>query len=306
MRGAPRLPQRGATFPRENGASRTSASRDRMESSPRNSGVARGTWLAHDPRDDLHGALRAGSLEVRADIPHRRRIQTKVAEGQRVTAARGSRDALCARRIPAYAHTRPYLDMHSGRFARHPDSANGHGAEMLPGGASGGRARACPGSPSVPGGTPRDDFSGIVSRPAEEFYNEYDVSDPSTTDPEPGCFSYGEHVESRGEIDYAPFGERAEDRARFHHDLLDGGDAPSRILRRQWWAVPDHLVVVVVVYFEANPNMSYCRKLLRRGWQECLARVPAPRSRSYFARIGSGRTDNLPVATSAPMVSLRE
>ncbi|HTS28530.1 MAG TPA: hypothetical protein VMH81_21800 [Bryobacteraceae bacterium] len=107
----------------------------------------------------------------------------------------------------------------------------------------------------MPGGTPRDDFSGIVSRPAEEFYNEYDVSDPSTTDPEPGCFSYGEHVESRGEIDYAPFGERAEDRARFHHDLLDGGDAPSRILRRQWWAVPDHLVVVVVVYFEANPNM---------------------------------------------------
>ena len=48
--------------------------------------------------------------------------------------------------------------------------------------------------------------------------------------------------------------ERAENRARFHYSLLAGlssrAKVPFAILRRQWWAVPDTLVVVVV-YFQA-------------------------------------------------------
>lgn len=106
----------------------------------------------------------------------------------------------------------------------------------------------------TPGGTPADGFSRIASRPSEEFYNEYDTGDQPGTNAEPISFSYGEHVETCTGIDYAPFVERAESRARFHYSLLAGlsspGKVPFAILRRHWWAVPDTLVVVVV-YFQA-------------------------------------------------------
>jgi hypothetical protein len=106
----------------------------------------------------------------------------------------------------------------------------------------------------MPGGTPPDGFSRIASRPSEEFYNEYDTGDQWGTNTEPISFSYGEHVETCAGIDYAPFVERAENRARFHYGLLAGlssaAKVPFAIVRRQWWAVPDTLVVVVL-YFQA-------------------------------------------------------
>ncbi len=106
----------------------------------------------------------------------------------------------------------------------------------------------------TPGGTPRDEFSRIASRPSEEFYNEYDTGDEPATNTEPISLSYGEHVETCKGVDYAPFVERAENRARFHYGLLaalsSAAKLPFAILRRDWWAVPDTLVVVVV-YFQA-------------------------------------------------------
>jgi hypothetical protein len=104
------------------------------------------------------------------------------------------------------------------------------------------------------GGTPPDEFSRLASAPLEEFYNEYDVGDPSARNAEPVSFSYGEHVETCAGIDFAPFVERAENRARFHYDLLasrrfGSAKAPFTILRRDWWAVPGTLVVVVI-YFQ--------------------------------------------------------
>src|SRR5262249_55425071 len=115
-----------------------------------------------------------------------------------------------------------------------------------------GEAAPTPSALVMPGGTPLDGFSRIASRPSEEFYNEYDTGDQSNT--EPISFSYGEHVETCSGIDYAPFVERAETRARFHCGLLasisSGAKVPFAILRRDWWAVPDTLVVVVV-YFQA-------------------------------------------------------
>jgi hypothetical protein len=103
---------------------------------------------------------------------------------------------------------------------------------------------------AMPGGTPRDRFSQIVSRPSEEFYNEYDTSGEAEANTEPISFSYGEHVDTCAGIDYAAFVERAENRARFHHGLLSARTAapkaPFTILRRDWWTVPDTLVVVVV------------------------------------------------------------
>jgi len=105
----------------------------------------------------------------------------------------------------------------------------------------------------MPGGTPPDRFSRIAARPSEEFYNEYDTGEQTGTNPEPVSFSYGEHVETCSGIDYAPFVERAENRARFRYRLLVGLSSaakPFALLRRDWWAVPDTLVVVVV-YFQA-------------------------------------------------------
>ena len=103
------------------------------------------------------------------------------------------------------------------------------------------------------GGMSPDEFSRIASQPVEEFYNEYDVGDPLVTSAEPFSFSYGEHVENCAGINFAPFVERAENRARFHHNLLVGHSGsvkvPFTILRRDWWTVPETLVVVVI-YFQ--------------------------------------------------------
>lgn len=110
-------------------------------------------------------------------------------------------------------------------------------------------------SPSAlerPGGTPPDVFSRIAARPSEEFYNEYDTGDQVRNPSEPISFSYGEHVETCADIDYAPFVERANNRARFHHGLLAhaSAGAPFTVFRRDWRVVPENLVVVVV-YFQA-------------------------------------------------------
>jgi hypothetical protein len=106
----------------------------------------------------------------------------------------------------------------------------------------------------APGGTSPEEYSRLAGEPAHEFYNEYDVAERSGAHLEPVSFSYGEHVESCAAIDYAPFVERAEKRARFHYKVLtslSGAERlPFAILRREWWAVPDTLVVVVV-YFQA-------------------------------------------------------
>ena len=110
-----------------------------------------------------------------------------------------------------------------------------------------------PGALVVPGGTSREEFSRVASHPSEEFNSEYDVGDPAGTVAEPFSFSYGEHVEACVGINYAPFVERAEHRARLHHgELVVSGAAKLSfaVLRRDWWAVPDNLVVVVV-YFRA-------------------------------------------------------
>ncbi|HLK65620.1 MAG TPA: hypothetical protein VKU19_19415 [Bryobacteraceae bacterium] len=105
---------------------------------------------------------------------------------------------------------------------------------------------------SAPGGTPRETFARIAVDRSDEIYNEYDWSDPETRNVEPYSFSYGERVASCDAIDYGPFVTRAQSRACFYHAVLAGFsrdvNGSFRVLRRQWWSVPDHLVVVVVKF----------------------------------------------------------
>ena len=93
----------------------------------------------------------------------------------------------------------------------------------------------------------------LSSQPSEEFYNEYDTGEQPGANTEPFSFSYGEHVETRSGIDYSAFVERAEECARFHHCRLAASSIAARvpfaILRRDWWAVPDTLVVVVIYFW---------------------------------------------------------
>jgi hypothetical protein len=106
----------------------------------------------------------------------------------------------------------------------------------------------------TPGGTAPDEFSRICSQPTQEVYNEYDVGEGPGVNAEPISFSYGEHVETCAGIDYAPFVQRAENRARAYYNVLAGlssaGALPFAILRRHWFAASDNLAVVVV-YFQA-------------------------------------------------------
>jgi hypothetical protein len=110
-----------------------------------------------------------------------------------------------------------------------------------------------PGAFATPGGTPAEEFARICSQPADEIFNEYDLGGPPEGS-EPITFSYGEHVEASSSVDYAPFVERAENRARFHHRLLSGVSCgtqrPFAIFRRNWFAASDNLIVVVI-YFQA-------------------------------------------------------
>jgi hypothetical protein len=115
------------------------------------------------------------------------------------------------------------------------------------GGRPPGESTPMPGALQVPGGTPPDEFSRIVSQHPDEFYNEYDVCDQPETTNEPISFSYGEHVESCSGIGFAPFVERAEKRARLYHNVL-AANSPFSVLRREWWTVPETLVVVVVYF----------------------------------------------------------
>ncbi|HXP87686.1 MAG TPA: hypothetical protein VN841_23335 [Bryobacteraceae bacterium] len=117
-----------------------------------------------------------------------------------------------------------------------------------------GESEPTPQALKEPGGTPPEKFAGLTMQRADEFYNEYDVCDPPGMSTDPVTFSYGEYVETCDGIDFEPFLERAENRARFHYDLIAGrpgsAKAPFAVLRRDWWAIADAKFVVVVVYFQ--------------------------------------------------------
>lgn len=117
-----------------------------------------------------------------------------------------------------------------------------------------GEPEPAPSAFATVGGTTPAEFARICSHPAQEVYNEYDVGGPPTGTAELITFSYGEHVEPCSNVDYAPFVERAERHARFYYELLATllrpAIVPFAIVRRNWFAASDNLIVVVI-YFQA-------------------------------------------------------
>ncbi len=111
-----------------------------------------------------------------------------------------------------------------------------------------GQNEATPEDLTQPGGTPPEAYASPAKEQMGEIYNGYDVAEPSATIAEPVSFSYGEHVERFDSIDFEPFVERAEQRARSYHALLSAS-APFQVLKRNWWSIDGNFVVVVVYFF---------------------------------------------------------
>ena len=69
-----------------------------------------------------------------------------------------------------------------------------------------------------PGGATLEELERLAPQRADEIYNEFDFTDPSTPDPGPITLSYGESISgSNPTLDFRPFVERAERVARCYH-----------------------------------------------------------------------------------------
>jgi hypothetical protein len=104
-----------------------------------------------------------------------------------------------------------------------------------------------------PGGATLEILTAQRAHHVDEIYSEFDVVDPAGAPADIFTFSCGERAPGREEIDFAPFIERAENRARLHFDFLksrSGSRVDSfRIVRREWWRTTNPDLVVVMVYF---------------------------------------------------------
>ena len=105
----------------------------------------------------------------------------------------------------------------------------------------------------VPGGATAEMLAAQAGGPRrmDEIYIDFDHRDPSDTNHDIVMFSYGERLPASEGIDFQPFVERAERRARFHYELLKGpsrGDAMT-IVRREWMCATNPDIAVVHVYF---------------------------------------------------------
>ena len=89
---------------------------------------------------------------------------------------------------------------------------------------------------------------------AHEVYVEFDHRDEKSRTQSIMMFAYGERVALSDRFSFEPSVARAEHRARFHRDLLDGTAAarePFRVLRREWFMVRETNLATVHIYFEA-------------------------------------------------------
>jgi hypothetical protein len=108
---------------------------------------------------------------------------------------------------------------------------------------------------SAPGGATFEELAALhaagETKRLDEIYTDFDVRDPEEPGPAIALFSYGEYGPAREGIDFRPFVERAEHRARFHRDLLKAPtDHPAwSVVRREWMHVTSPDLAVIHIYF---------------------------------------------------------
>jgi hypothetical protein len=104
-----------------------------------------------------------------------------------------------------------------------------------------------------PGGATLEELARLAPQSADEVYNEFDFTDPSTPNADVVTLSYGEPVPGGDTVDFKPFLERAERLARSYHGLLqtfgEAGSQPFRIKRREWF-LASHTFVTIHLCFD--------------------------------------------------------
>jgi hypothetical protein len=102
-----------------------------------------------------------------------------------------------------------------------------------------------------PGGASLEEIAHLTPHRADELYNEFDFTGPSTPDSVPITLSYGERVSNSAPIDFQPFVQRAERLAETYHSFLtDLGETRDtfRITHREWYLANHDFVTVHVCF----------------------------------------------------------
>jgi hypothetical protein len=103
-----------------------------------------------------------------------------------------------------------------------------------------------------PGGATLEELARLAPQSADEIYNGFDFTDPSTPNTDVVTLSYGEPVSGSDIVDFRPFVERAESVARFYHGLLqtfgEAGAQPFKIKRREWFLASQTFVTIHICF----------------------------------------------------------
>ena len=104
-----------------------------------------------------------------------------------------------------------------------------------------------------PGGSTLEELERLAPQHADEIYNEFDFTDPSSPNPASITLSYGESVAGSGTVfDFEPFVKRAGQAAHSYYQLLrklgDASAAALRIRHREWFLASPSFVTIHVCF----------------------------------------------------------
>jgi hypothetical protein len=91
---------------------------------------------------------------------------------------------------------------------------------------------------------------------ADEIYNEFDLTEPSTSETTPVMVSYGERISGCQNLNFEPFVNKAEEFANAYYEFLKAEtriphEQLFKILGREWYTVANPDLAVVHVHFLA-------------------------------------------------------
>ena len=104
-----------------------------------------------------------------------------------------------------------------------------------------------------PGGATLEELERLAPQHADEIFNEFDFTDPSSPNPALITLSYGESLSGSDTVfDFEPFVTRAGKAAHSYHQLLrtlgDAGDRPFRIRHREWFLASPSFVTIHICF----------------------------------------------------------